>query len=288
MNDLNAQQIVLLTLLVSFVTSIATGITTVSLLEQAPEPVTQTINRVVEKTVERVVEVESDQEKTVERIVETVVVSEDDLTVEAVSNNSASLVRIYSKVGDLNNFAGIGLITSSDFEIITDSVNISNGNEYVGVFPNGEEIELEIISNENTSAYSKLKISNESETAPLNTKVAGFGDSEKMQLGQSVIALSGIESNMVSTGIVTSLNTETITEDVEGQDEVKVIEKLNSIDTSVNATKIVTGSILLTLQGEIVGFSSGSGSTIFETTSAVKDFINSTNEISEEGSDITE
>ena len=52
---LNRTQIILLTLLVSFVTSIATGIVTVTLLAQAPQGVTQTINRVVERTVERVV-----------------------------------------------------------------------------------------------------------------------------------------------------------------------------------------------------------------------------------------
>lgn len=271
MNDLNAQQIVLLTLLVSFVTSIATGITTVSLLEQAPEPVTQTINRVVEKTVERVVEVEGKNETRVEKVVETVVVSVDDLTVEAVSENSASIVRIYSKTGDLKQFSGIGVITSSDFEIITDSVNINNGTEYVGVFPNEEEIALEILLNESNNIFAKLKITGE--VIPKNTKVAGFGDSSKLQLGQSVIALTGKDSNTVSTGIITALNIETLSETVEGQEEPVETKILQSIDTSVDSSKIVVGSVLLNLNGEIIGFSSGSGQTLFRTTNEIKDFI---------------
>src|SRR6185295_7741638 len=55
LEHLTKHQIVLLTLLVSFVTSIATGIVTVSLVNQAPPGVTRTINQIVEHTVEKVV-----------------------------------------------------------------------------------------------------------------------------------------------------------------------------------------------------------------------------------------
>src|SRR6185436_15876866 len=92
LNDLNKNQIVLLTLLVSFVTSIATGIVTVALMDQAPPGVTQTINRVVEHTIERVVSAPAQTASVITK--ETVVLKEDDLVVAAIEKNASSLVRI--------------------------------------------------------------------------------------------------------------------------------------------------------------------------------------------------
>lgn len=124
MQDLNKQQVVLLCLLVSFVTSIATGITVVSLLDQSPQPVTQTINRVVERTVEKVIEQVENPTATsrpVERIVETVVVNQEDLTVEAVEKNAKYLVRLYGydRFGNRKP-AGLGIVVSNEGVVVTD------------------------------------------------------------------------------------------------------------------------------------------------------------------------
>jgi hypothetical protein len=53
--ELNKSQLILLTILLSFITSIATGITTVTLLEKAPQSVTVPINTIVRQTVDKIV-----------------------------------------------------------------------------------------------------------------------------------------------------------------------------------------------------------------------------------------
>ena len=82
MEDLNKNQIVLLTLLVSFVTSIATGIITVTLLQEAPIEVTRNINRIVEKTIETVT---PGTVTTTQKEVTTVVVKEEDLIIDSIN-----------------------------------------------------------------------------------------------------------------------------------------------------------------------------------------------------------
>lgn len=57
--DLNKPQLILLTLLITFVVSIATGIVTVSLMNQMPKSATQTINNVIQRTIEKVTTVQA-------------------------------------------------------------------------------------------------------------------------------------------------------------------------------------------------------------------------------------
>ena len=52
--ELNKKQLILLTLLITFVVSIATGIVTVTLMQQMPKSTTQTINNVIQRTIEKV------------------------------------------------------------------------------------------------------------------------------------------------------------------------------------------------------------------------------------------
>lgn len=257
MNDLNAQQIVLLCLLVSFVSSVATGITTVSLLEQAPKPVAQTINRVVERTIERVVDpvVESvtnvATNRPSERIVETVVVNQEDLTVEAVEKSVKSLARIYG-VDRTNKkfFIGLGAVVSSDGKILTSSTALEMSQKFYAEYPEGNyEVDLST-SAKNGAIILSPKGVEEGKTFTAAT----FGNSQNIKLAQSVIALGGVDRNLVSTGIITSLESSAgvISEEKISSGE-QPVEVINLINTSIPTDNIIRGSILVTLKGEIVG-----------------------------------
>ena len=257
MNDLNAQQIVLLTLLVSFVTSIATGIVTVSLLEQAPEPVTQTINRIVEKTVERVVtEPNTGDTKPNEKEVVTVVVKEEDLTIEAVKKNSGSIVRLYEKAGDLKQFVALGIVINGQGEFIMDSSKLTPRANYIAAYSNGE-FEVNIAYKPSNAAFAIF--APEAAEGVTGFDAASFSDSIALQLGQTVIAIGGQNSTAVSTGIVTQVEKEG--------------ESIKTVDTSI-ASNGISGNMFVTLKGDIVGIGIPLlGSSTFIPSSVVKEFL---------------
>lgn len=96
LKDLNNYQLVLLTLLISFVTSIATGIVTVYLLQESPA-VSSVINQVIERTIEKTVpdsvasQIQPTQSKTI-------IIKEDDLVAEALARGFKQTGAIYTKV----------------------------------------------------------------------------------------------------------------------------------------------------------------------------------------------
>jgi S1-C subfamily serine protease len=241
MNDLNTQQIVLLCLLVSFVSSVATGITTVSLLDQAPEPVAQTINRVVERTIERVVDpvvsTVTNTSSKPERVVETVVVNQEDLTVEAVEKNSKSLVRIYgSSRNNEKFFVGLGVVISSDGKVLTSSTIIGSAENFYAEYVDGS-YELNLVKEANQGSV--ILEPKEVEEGKTFTS-AKFGNSQNLKLAQTVISLGGQDRNLVSTGIISTLETNEASEII-------------LVSTSISESSIIRGSVLISLNGEIIG-----------------------------------
>ena len=113
-DKLNKNQIVLLTLLVSFVTSIATGIVTVTLMDQAPVGVTQTVNRVVERTIERGVPGETKTTTVIKEV--PILITDEQLIADLVQSASAAVVRVTRGATES---LGSAFIVSRDGQVIT-------------------------------------------------------------------------------------------------------------------------------------------------------------------------
>ncbi len=161
MENLTKQQIILLTLLVSFVTSIATGIVTVALMNQAPLGVSQTINRVVERTIEKVVSPTSTTTSSV--VKETIVVNEGDQIVSAIEKNSNSLVRIYTTGTDNTGtqsieMVGIGIVLTDDGIIASDNSIISPEGKYFITTDDSKLHDLTILRSDSGEKVALLKI----------------------------------------------------------------------------------------------------------------------------------
>ncbi len=250
MEELTKTQIVLLTLLVSFVTSIATGIVTVALVDQSSQGVGQTIQTVVQRTIETVIPTVTPTEekgKIVSNSVTTnnstpvqVTPSESELMVQAVTKNSAGLIRIKKVTSNPTQaFVALGVVVSTKGVLVTDHGLLLSFSKYVGVLPSGKEVPLTPLivhaSSTNVSLFSF------DPTQADNITAMTLGDSTKLNLGQRVISLSGADKDTVAIGIISSF-------DKNGTTTSKAF-----INTDFDTTSYAYGSVLINLAGEIVG-----------------------------------
>ncbi len=153
--ELNKSQIVLLTLLVSFVTSLATGIVTVSLMEQGVTPVTNTVNQIVERTKEVVVKVPEPQDPIVITETKEVVVPQSELIAAAVSKNKNSTIILYQVVnnevlteeatGQNTDFTEENVVSVTDTESIENMEVVETTDQVATALTAVEDEEMETI-----------------------------------------------------------------------------------------------------------------------------------------------
>lgn len=264
--ELNKTQIILLTLLVSFITSIATGIVTVSLMNQVPKIVTDTVHKVIEKTVERVVP--SEQKATVIENTETIIVSDQDFVIKAIEKNSNSLVRIFSSAKDKEgkeqiDFVSLGVVFSEQGEILADGKSLSPKGDYF-IVDNELNLKLTFVGNLMGDNLALFKVQ------PLDPKISKIlgerklvftpielGDSDVLRLGQSIISLGGETSNLALTGIISNLKRDQFpivpTDNLPtSKEELKIMT--TEIETSLSSQLPV--SLLIDLNGKIIGIKS--------------------------------
>lgn len=253
---LTKMQIVLLTLLVSFVTSIATGIVTVTLMDQAPPAITQTINRVVERTIEKVVPDKSQGASVVTKEV-TLVVKEEDLITDSIEKNSKSVVRIkeINADGETSRLVGLGIVVSSDGIVATDSSIIKNDQVYIIETASGKSFNANAIkTNSDTAGGASsefLAIEIPEGQEEIVFPPITFSNTKTLKLGQTVISLTGEERTDVAIGIISGL----IKDEITVGTSTTTTTVLSIIKTNINEKDVLAGSPLINIFGEVVGIS---------------------------------
>ncbi len=240
MEQLSKSQVVLLTLLVTFVTSIATGIVTVSLMEKAPPAIAQTVNRVVEHTVERIVPIA--QSAAASAPAKTVVVKEADQVAQAVAVFSPSVARLYSSDAADPIFLGLGVVIESGV-IVTDTSAIGEYSDAVAVLHDGSHARLFVRSRDANNALAYLRVATSTDTTakPVVWTPAKLAIAHPV-LAQRVVVVSGKSVPHVGESIVTSLVPRTSGVDI--------------IETGLADGAILYGSPLIDDSGALVGISS--------------------------------
>ncbi|MDO8513984.1 MAG: hypothetical protein Q7S50_00380 [bacterium] len=239
MEQLSKSQIVLLTLLVSFVTSIATGIVTVSLMDQAPPVVAQTVNRIIERTVEKVTPAGLAAATAVTQE-KTVIVKETDLISAAVLRANPSIVRLYTTSTDTPAFLGLGVVMDTSGTIVSDAGVFKDGDVAIAEQSSGSRVRASLTSQDATSSLAFFASATSSiDGKPVTWSPIAIAGTHPT-LGTTVIALAGKSVARIAAGIVTTLIALS-----EGGPQV--------IDTDIGPEAILPGSPLITTEGNLLG-----------------------------------
>ncbi|OHA58550.1 MAG: hypothetical protein A2571_02140 [Candidatus Vogelbacteria bacterium RIFOXYD1_FULL_44_32] len=252
--ELNKSQIILLTLLVSFITSIATGIVTVTLMDQAPEGVTRTITQVVERTVESVKPGDTQVATVIKEV--PVIVTEEELVLKAINIASPAVATL--STSPLKKYEGVSqvgtafliegknrFITSGRLVLpkVVYQIQLENGTSAKVMMTakslDGQVAILDVIA-EDSLAFT---------TATKEIKHLVFSDSA-ISIGQSVIGIgaSADVNHNVAMGIVSNLS---------GQ----ASSTTTMIVTNASAVNNIGGP-LIDIRGKIIGLNAGAGEAI--------------------------
>lgn len=242
---LTKSQIVLLTLLVSFVTSIATGIVTVSLMQQAPPAVAETVNRVIENTIETVAT--STKGQSAAAVVtqqKTVIVNESDLIAQSVKQVTPSVVTIYTANTDSPQFLGLGVIVDASGTVAADIGALGDTPDATIVLQNGQKVRSFVTSRDPSSGLLYLTPAS-STSATIAWTPATLAASDPT-LGEVVVTISGQSTLSIAQGLVSQI--------IPADKESGTPE---TIDTDIGGSLIMPGSVLIDTNGNVIGVSTG-------------------------------
>ncbi|MDZ4221620.1 MAG: trypsin-like peptidase domain-containing protein [Patescibacteria group bacterium] len=195
-------------------------------------------------------------------------VVEDSAAIDVVAQATRSVVsivvtqdlsRLYSQTGPFAPFGfqppsgvqrlggGTGFVVTTDGMIVTNRHVVDNAAaDYTVIMNDGSRHEAEVLARDTLNDIAILKIQAD------NLPVLDFGDSDRINIGQTVIAIGnslGEYSNTVTKGVVSGINRRVVAGDSTGFSEV--IDGAIQTDAAINPGN--SGGPLLDLFGNVIG-----------------------------------
>lgn len=221
--ELTNSQIILVTILVSFVISIGTAIITVALVKDTPITMPSVVNQVIQKTVEKESVVVSTTTSSGVQNVQ-VVIKEDDTVATLAGLELARQRKVSGETGEV---LGSGFYLGPTLfvtELDAESIRINQGDDSVSLTRTKDA----------TGSTLRFYTSQEKVSGIKEVSVAKLLD---LKIGQKVVALSPL-SKTISIGYVTSL---------------LPTESSVSVETSIEISNKSSGTLLYTLDGKLIG-----------------------------------
>jgi S1-C subfamily serine protease len=134
---------------------------------------------------------------------------------------------------------GLGLVISKDGIIMVDKSTLAQLTGFEAVFANGTHFPMSIIQSQINGDIVFL-----APTVVASTTFAPISFAPAPKLGQTILTLSGIISPTLAQGIISR----TLQENINSDGSQPAL-----IDTSISASKIILGSPLFNLDGEVIG-----------------------------------
>jgi S1-C subfamily serine protease len=238
MEHLTKQQIVLLTLLVSFMTSIATGIVTVSLINQAPAGTTNTVERIIQDTVASAL-----PSSNLAAVGQPGSSSGGSLTT-SIDTISKSIVKVGEYAGDTP-VSGLGVVVNARGTVMTDKSVIAGLNNDGITYPNGKSYRAVVIQLQTNGDLVFLdpvvSASNATSTIFVPASIGTFP-----KLGEAVASLGGSNADTLGVGVVDQIIT------------AGASSTPTAISTTIDSSKVLTGSPLFDLSGAVIGIQTSS------------------------------
>lgn len=147
---------------------------------------------------------------------------------------------------------GSGFIVTADGLVVTNRHVVADGDaEYTVILNDGTEYPAEAVSTDTINDVAVLKIKNENGDPVDGLAVAQLGDSDKIQIGQKVIAIGNALAeyeNTVTTGVISAKGRSITAGSVYSAESL-----VNLIQTDAAINPGNSGGPLVNLNGEVIG-----------------------------------